>query len=79
MRATTIRRTLGRVMMSRQRFLELGLGTVAGAALFGVASCGRARRIARGPREHTGGEEEERGRRRGHSGFGLGRLLRRLF
>jgi hypothetical protein len=64
--------------MSRRRFLELGLGPVAGAALFGVAGCGRARRIARGPRERTGGEDEERGRRPGHRGFGLGRLLRRL-
>jgi hypothetical protein len=65
-------------MMSRRRFLELGLGIVAG--LSGGASCGRARRIARGPREHTGGQDEERERRRGAGrGFGLGRLLRRLF
>jgi hypothetical protein len=65
-------------MMSRRRFLELGLATVAGAALFGVTGCGRARSGARGPRERTGGEDEERGSRRGHRGFGLGRLLRRL-
>ena len=65
--------------MSRRRFLELGLGAVAGVALLGVAGCGRARRIARGPREGTGGEGEDRERRRGGRGFGLGRLLRRLF
>jgi hypothetical protein len=65
--------------MSRQRFLRLGLGTVAGAALLGGAGCGRTRRIARGPRERTGGEERDRERRRGGRGFGLGRLLRRMF
>jgi hypothetical protein len=43
--------------MGRRRFLELGLGAVAGVALLGGAGCGRARRIARGPRERTGGEE----------------------
>ena len=63
--------------ISRRRFLELGLGAVAGVA---VAGCGSARRIARGPRERTGGEGEDRERRRGAGrGFGLGRLLRRLF
>jgi hypothetical protein len=65
--------------MSRRRFLGLGLGSVAGVALFGGAGCGRARRIARGPRERTSGEDENRDRRRGGRGFGLGRLLRRLF
>ena len=65
--------------MSRRRFLELGVGAVAGVALLGAAGCGSARRIARGPRERTGGEGEDRERRRGGRGFGLGRLLRRLF
>jgi hypothetical protein len=65
--------------MSRRRFLELGLGTVAGVALLGGAGCGRARRIARGQRERTGGEGGDRKRRRGYRGFGLGRLLRRVF
>ncbi len=65
--------------MSRRRFLELGLGVVAGVALMDAAGCGSARRIARGPRERTGGEGEDRERRRGGRGFGLGRLLRRLF
>ncbi len=65
--------------MSRRRFLELGLGAAAGVGLPGVAGCGGARRIARGPRERTGGEGGDRDRRRGGRGFGLGRLLRRLF
>jgi hypothetical protein len=65
--------------MSRRRFLGLGLGTVAGVALLGGAGCGRARRIARTPRERTGGEEGNRERRRGGRGLGLGRLLRRMF
>jgi hypothetical protein len=65
--------------MSRRRFLGLGLGTVAGVALLGGAGCGRARRIARGPRERTADEEGNRERRRGRRGFGLGRLLRRMF
>jgi hypothetical protein len=65
--------------LNRRRFLELGLGTIAGVALLGGAGCGRARRIARGPRERTGGEEGNRERGRGHRGFGLGRLLRRVF
>jgi hypothetical protein len=67
-----------RGVMSRRRFLGLGLGTVAGVTLFGGAGCGRARRIARGPRERTGGEGEDRESKRGRRGFGLGRLLRRL-
>ena len=63
--------------ISRRRFLELGLGAVAGVA---VAGCGGARRISRGPRERTSGEGEDRERGRGAGrGFGLGRLLRRLF
>ena len=65
--------------MSRRLFLELGLGTVAAAALLGGAGCGRARRIARGPRERTGGEEGGREHRRGPRDFGLGRLLRKVF
>jgi hypothetical protein len=65
--------------MGRRRFLELGLGAVAGVALLGGAGCGRARRIARGPRERTGGEEGNRERRGGRRGLGLGRLLRRMF
>ncbi|MCA1687932.1 MAG: hypothetical protein LC714_04930 [Actinobacteria bacterium] len=68
-----------RGVMSRRRFLGLGLGAVAGTTLFGGAGCGHARRIARGPRERTGGEgENQERRRRGGRGFGLGRLIRRL-
>jgi hypothetical protein len=65
-----------RGVMCRRHFLGLGLGTVAGVALFGGAGCRRGRRIARGPRERTDGESREN--RRGGRGFGLGRLLRRF-
>jgi len=63
-----------RATMSRLRFLELG--SAAAVALFGAAACGRARRVVRGQRERTASDGREH--RRGHRGFGLGRLHRRL-
>ena len=72
-------------MMSRRRFLELCV--LAMLAPLGGSGCRRVAR--RGVREgmrgertdREGGEEEgQRGRRGGVGrGFGLGRLLRRLF
>ena len=71
-------------MMSRQRFLELCV--LAALAPLGGSGCRRVAR--RGVREgmrgestdREGGEEGQRGRRGGvRRGFGLGRLLRRLF
>ena len=67
--------------MSRRLFIERVLFAVAGLALLGVGGCRRVVRegLREERRERTECEEAERERRRGGRGFGLRRLLRRLF
>jgi hypothetical protein len=64
--------------MSRRRFLERGLVAVLGTSLVGETACGPpvVRRGAERTREE---DERERGRQGVGRGFGLRRLLRRLF
>jgi hypothetical protein len=63
--------------MSRRCFLERGLVAVLGTALVGGTACGPP--VVRQDSERTGEEDRNRERRGAGRGFGLRRLLRRLF
>jgi len=71
-----------RGMMSRRRFLELGLFAIVGLGLIGGAGCGGRSVLRPGiKKERTGaeGQEEDQEQRRRRQGwFGLGRIIRLL-
>jgi hypothetical protein len=65
--------------MSRRRFLERGLLAVLGTSLIGETACGPPVVRRRGAERTRDEDDRERGRQGVGRGFGLRRLLRRLF